>query len=385
MLIPPVNSSIPTSRPREPQRAGNPPERAPAMSEAIASHRGQSRFEGSGAVASQSITSASGRRATDIEPPLDINHVPSDQELIQQINELRHDQIPYGSDPRYGGAPGSKGEIKGDLDAADQKLIAGLGADERRQFNATLYELRRLKRGEISSSEYMTNVMQHAVDIAGNDREKFVNLVQMSFNAADEDSGSPLHHKTVSQGQRWLAHGGENAGKFLEGIYRDMPARLDKVKSSDGNNLNDQFNPMVEDSEDRYNTVTHHFAEFLKSAFYEGGAVADQWVTANDSPDKNPGDVRNGYFAAMLGDALRNGKITPQDAVNLTRQAYSPDAGQNPPWGHDALADNGAYAQVLWMRTYTGYLDAGHYNIDDWLAAYDRQNPDEVRGASADF
>jgi hypothetical protein len=88
---------------------------------------------------------------------------------------------------------------------------------------------------------------------------------------------------------------------------------------------------------------------------------ADPAVTKVDSPRANPADVRNGYFAVMLGKGLAAGTLAPDEAVALTRWALTqPSPGEAPPpWGNppEGLEDG-------------QFLSPGNYRLGAWLDAY---------------
>lgn len=288
--------------------------------------------------------------------------VPSGTELVDHINALRAKQ--------------GRGPIPQD----DADRFKCMSTAQRRMYAATLYELDKivLDGDRTATRDYMFNVMQHAADIAGNDRQLFQELTHQVFSAAaGQGSDHAPNGSNHSDLDRELAGGGPSkTGQYLEGIY----ARS-SWKPGD-------FNPLVVDSQDPATSdMTHHFGEFLASG-YNGTKIPfrspDDAVTANDDPGKNPGDVRNGYFAVMIGDALKNGKISPKEAVDLTRWAFAADSGGNapPPWGHTAAdvkrsdADWSPRGPFGWFgRDYHGYLNTDHYNIDDWKRAYRQARP----------
>jgi hypothetical protein len=230
-----------------------------------------------------------------------------------------------------------------------------------------LHELEKIvyDRDATAGKDYQFNVMDHAADIAGTDGLKFADMVHAAFSAPDAGYGN------AKEAGRQLSSGGTSpTGQFLEGIY----ARTD-YKTSD-------FNPLIVDRDDR-NTVTHHFGEFLKiGARGENVPVLDQWdiVTNQDDPEENPGDVRNGFFGVMLGNGLKDGTITPQQAADLTRWAFSGDSGGAgaPPWGRtadDAKNDDNNFKETGWGpwkdKEFQGYLNQDRYtNIQDWVNAY---------------
>ena len=240
-----------------------------------------------------------------------------------------------------------------------QKLqIVHMPEDQKEMYKETLKELRDLQDGKISPSEYMMNTLDNAADLAeknGRDPdswnvfkptqgEKFVNYVGLVMSEVPmgfwKDAG------------RELVGGGPNiSGSALESLYQSVVAP---------GRANDGFNPNITDT-DNSNSITHHFREFLVVGYNAGKTIADAAAATIDSPVKNPGDVRDGYFASMLGSALYKGKISPREAANLTEWAYTAHGGKQPPWG--ATAEAGTY------------LDPGKdYKIEDWMKAYRERN-----------
>ncbi|HEY8208014.1 MAG TPA: hypothetical protein VIG99_11075 [Myxococcaceae bacterium] len=248
--------------------------------------------------------------------------VPNDAELIDRLNGVRSEPL----------TPEQEGLIR---NLSDPR--------ERRMFLATVKQLEAAKAGSVTPSQYMTNLMQSAADIAGNDGKEFAHLVHFGFN-------EPAGGSYMTAGRGLLGGGNIPAGSLLEDTFKSL--------DNDVNNTAGGFNANIIDV-DPSSTVTHHFAEFLSigSSLQGFPALANQAVTTIDNPKDNPGDVRSGYFGVMVGNALKDGKITPQQAVDLTKWAYTDQpAGMGPPpWG---TANTGTY------------LDPANYSIDDWLKAY---------------
>jgi hypothetical protein len=278
----------------------------------------------------QSIPQEDLPQRIDIEAVKNGSYTPTAQELVDHINALRKIQ----------GRSGDEATIPSD----DAEAFGDLTAEERRFFAAVLYEQDKIlvDKDPNARRDYQYNVMQHAADIAGNDGKKFINLVQAAFSAPEDGYGAFQRYGRGAAGT-----GAHRQGQYLESAF----SRTDDPASD--------YNPVVRDKDDN-STVTHHFGEFLKA---HGVGWKDPYdlVEMNDDKKKNPGDVRSGFFAVMLGDGLRNGDITPQQAVDLTRWAYSIDPGgtQGPPWGSDGNS--------------TGYLSQDDYKgkLDDWVRAYD--------------
>ncbi|ADO73473.1 hypothetical protein [Stigmatella aurantiaca] len=253
--------------------------------------------------------------------------VPNDAELIGRLNALRGEKL----------TPEQEADIR-DLSSPE----------ERRMFLATVRQLEAVKAGSLTPSQYMTNVMQAAADIAGTDGKQFAHLVHFAFN-------EPLNTYVNERVRGILGGGNIPAGSLLETTFKEL--------DGDRNSAKGGFNPNITDT-DPSSTVTHHFAEFLAVGSSTTFNVSP--LDAFDNPavehidDKtiNPGDVRSGYFGVMLGNALKGGKVTPQQAVDLYRWAYTqpPSTMQPPPWG---TQDTGTY------------LDPSKdYDITQWMQMY---------------
>ena len=112
------------------------------------------------------------------------------------------------------------------------------------------------------------------------------------------------------------------------------------------------FLSVLEDTEERRTSdVGHHFGAFMQM-----GAARGEWLTRKaqtiiDPPSKNPGDVHNGFFAAMLGSAAAAGRIAPRDAAELAIWAYTSPRAPWPGNGDDLL-------------------DSRRFDLDTWRAAH---------------
>lgn len=236
-----------------------------------------------------------------------------------------------------------------------QKLqIANLPEDLKKMYRKTLHELVDLKDGKISSAQYMANTLTNAADLAeATDKnqkvwdhtkpsraELFKNYIALVM------SEKPMgFFKDIG---RELAGGGPDlAGSALESVYQ-------KIISDGSGNIG--FNSNITDVSNS-NSVTHHFREFFVVGYNSGKFLADKAATTIDDPNENPGDVRDGYFAGMIGAALANGNISARDAANLTIWAYTQHGGTQPPWG--AKAEKGKHLDRI-----------EHYDIAKWLKAY---------------
>lgn len=242
------------------------------------------------------------------------------------------------------------------LSEEEQTAIRSLSPEEQAVYRTTLSELLRLRRGEISGSQYAVNVMQAAADVAGDRRSLFVDLVQMTFSDPDTFLTRIQRHAASGAG----AH---TAGSLIESAHYDLWT----PGNAPGNTTEGGWNPNVVDTEDENSTVTHHFGEFLRvgnrSRFQLRGMwAADACETLNGL--SNRGDIRNGYFGVMLGYALREGQISPQDAVRMTEWAMTRNGERqaNPPWGS--------------TETETEFLSWSDYDFSAWVHRFNQAHPE---------
>jgi hypothetical protein len=202
--------------------------------------------------------------------------------------------------------------------------------------------------------------------------EAFARLVHFAFCAhRDDDSSAKLGSTDLKR--EAIGFGISDAGSLLEDTYRmtvaqqfSSPGKDAAHPLIDGNGVAGGFNYRIQDRQSGGSTITHHFGEFLGAGFVDLLGQSDRAVTQVDSPAKNPADVRNGYFAVMLGKGLASGELAPEDAVALTRWALTATpAGQPPPpWGApEAGQEDGAF------------LSPGDFQLSAWLDAYRRAHP----------
>lgn len=227
-----------------------------------------------------------------------------------------------------------------------------LSEDEQQMYYATIDQLEQFTAGEISSSDYMINVMREAAQIAGPDAGQFKDLLEMSFSEVSGDwdlprflAGAPVH----------------DLGQYLEMAYQNNGG----AEFPDGHG----FNPNVLDVRQN-NSVTHHFGAFLGVASHGipgVGAIRDLVVDASITAlgdRSNPGDVRSSYYAEMIAQGLDSGDITPAQAVQLTEWAWTTrlqDEGwAAPPWGTE---DSGTH------------VTREDFDLDVWLQAYAAASP----------
>ena len=283
----------------------------------------------------------------DLEAVLDGTHVPSAQDLVNHINTLR-------------GAVGRDGDEAFIADS-DLSAFGDLSEDERRFYAAVLHEQQQMVFGDDADARrnYQFNVMDHAAHIAGNDGNDFIDLVSGAFSAVANTYGDSPQAALERAAAGAEAH---PAGQYLESGYNWH------LKGQGEGAFNDGFNPLVHGA-DGNDTISHHFGAFLTA---HGVGHVDRYdlVTRRDDPMDDAGDVRNGYFAVMLGDGLQRGTVTPGDAAALTRWAFDQDHGGSdvaPPWG-STLAD----------ARRSEYLSADDYRgqLETWVDAYNAANPD---------
>lgn len=238
-----------------------------------------------------------------------------------------------------------------ELTGAEEFALRTLPSDQKEMYRMTLDSLTRLANKEINPAEYMAENLRNAAKLAeknegswwnpfGSSKEQlFVGYVGMAF--CDKSLGLGKDIVRFGAGSPF-----DLAGAALERTYAKISAE-DPGKG---------FNTNITDSGDVGNTVTHHFREFLMVGFNSGRTIGNWATTTIDTPDGNPGDVRNGYFGTMIGSALRNDKITPSEAAELTIWAYTAHDGTQPPWGDKNVAGN--------------KLTTDDYFLNPWLRAY---------------
>ncbi len=274
-----------------------------------------------------------------ILPPYELSSISQSNDLVSRFESVYS---------RLGKARGSDNSAH-DLPALttqEKSAIASLSPLQKEMFVATMGELSALQAGKVSPAEYMFDVMHKAANLAGNDKSKFVDLIGMAFSGP-----------SYKDNERALLGTSFNpAGSLLERLY-------DHLVKGRASSPYSGFNPNVSDVNPD-STVTHHFREFLVLGYKHGKSAA---FLANengdDTPENNPGDLRNGYFAGMIGDALRNNKLTPEEAVNLTQSAYKLHEGKQPFWGligYKWGENNGSPTEGDY------FLDPSQYELENW-------------------
>jgi hypothetical protein len=241
-----------------------------------------------------------------------------------------------------------------ELTDSQKASIVGLRDDQKEMFALTLKRLHELADGKINPVQYMCNVMRDAAQLSekhgrapdswnylkSERSDLFIDYVGMVM--------SQESHGVMSDLVRLPASGGtDHTGCALEVLSRRIM----------GKHANDGFNPNIVDDQDKSSTVTHHFREFLKLGYLHGWqGIGNYAARVNDDPAKNPGDVRNAYFANMIGVGLSWGTITPKEAAEMTEWAFTANQKTPPPWGEKATKGT--------------WLDTAQYDIDDWLRAF---------------
>jgi hypothetical protein len=265
-------------------------------------------------------------------PPINKNNPPSVDEIVKRTEDLMKVL---------------KTDDKVVPDFA-KKSLEKLSGDEKVMLGWALEELKKMSSDpQRTESQYMMQMLKHAAELAGTDKKKFVDLATTVLSAPAGGYGM--------EGSRKLAGGGAHiSGEVCEPL-------LVKIMEPRGGSTEKQgYNNNIIDSEDKASTVTHHYAEFLKTGYYRGQTLGDGATLIMDKPWNNPGDVRNGYFAVMLGDALAQNRITPAESIKLTEWAYTkqPAGGPQPPWGEKAKGK-----------------DLGEFEIDGWVKDYNKAFP----------
>ncbi len=256
-----------------------------------------------------------------------------DQKLIDDYNALS----------KKTGAP--------ELTNAEKFAIRTLPSDQKEMYHLQIESLTKLANKEINPALYMAEGLRNAAKLAdknegswwnpfGSSKEElYVSYVGLAF--CDKSNGLGKDIVRFGAGSPF-----DLAGAALERTY----TKLVTNEAAKG------FNTNITDSNDPNNTVTHHYREFLMVGFNSGRTIGNWATTEIDKPDVNPGDVRNGYFGTMIGSALKNGKITPAEAAEMTIWAYTAHDGTQPPWGDHNVTSN--------------KLTTDDYFLNPWLKAF---------------
>ncbi len=246
------------------------------------------------------------------------------------------------------------------LTDSEKLRIENLPQDMLQMYRKTLDELVKLEDGQINSAQYMANTLINAADLAeanGRSPDSWNYLKPSQEELFKNYLGLVMSEPPMGvfkdAGRELVGGGPDMTGSTLELTYQKIIA--------DGTG-NDGFNPNVTDVSNT-NSVTHHFREFLLVGYNSGKFIADKAATAIDDPKTNPGDVRDGYFAGMIGAGLANGDISAREAADLTIWAYTKHGGTQPPWG--ATHKPGEHLDRL-----------KDYDVSKWLKAFRASDTD---------
>jgi len=242
-----------------------------------------------------------------------------------------------------------------EMTTAEAIALRTLPGDQKDMYRLMLASLGKLANKEINPAEYMAEGLRNAAKLAqanesswwnpfGSSKEDlFVNYVGMAFSDKSLGLGNIMR---VGAGSPF-----DLAGATLE-------RTATKINGADGQK---GFNTNVADSQNPSNSVTHHFRELMMVGYNRGRTIGNLATTTVDNPEVNPGDVRNGFFGTMIGSALKNGKITPTEAAEMTIWAFTAHGGTQPPWGeHNENGRN---------------LSTDDYFLNPWLKAFRERKP----------
>lgn len=236
-----------------------------------------------------------------------------------------------------------------------KEVISGFKDDQKEVFACAVEQLENIKDNKADSSDYMINILKKSSELAGNNSQKFIQLVGEVFS---EKEGSFDFFRKV------LGAGSHKAGNILE------PLLVEIISEGKGAGVEAGFNSNMTDDIDRNNTMTHHYGEFIQVGFHRGETLGKIASFVIDTPyimpsmTYNNGDVRSGYFASMLGDGLRDKKIKPADVVKLTQWAYTNEHNglKDPPFGRVDKDE---------------FMNWSQYKIDKWIKDYNQAFPDD--------
>lgn len=240
---------------------------------------------------------------------------------------------------------------------SSKKELEKLSADQRLMMGFALEDLKKMSGStKFTESQYMMNVLKHASELSGGDYKKFVDL--SAGGVMSEPPAGGFIGVGLEAGRRAAGGGAKVSGEICEGLLKVI------VESRGGTDEKQGYNSKVIDSETKKSTVTHHYAEFLIAGCYRGQKLGDAAVLVMDKPWNNPGDVRNGYFAVMLGDSLLDKRLVPSDIVKLTEWAYTQQK--------QGTGD----AKPLWAEG-DNWRNMGDFKIDNWVKEYNKAFPND--------
>jgi len=241
-----------------------------------------------------------------------------------------------------------------ELSVADKLAIVTLPSDQKEMYRHMLDSLTKLSNKEINSGEYMAEGLRNAARLAEKNEGSWWNPLGSSKETLFVDYvGLAFSDKSLGLGNIFRTGAGssfDRAGAALERTFNKI------VGAETGKG----FNPNIVDSQNPENNVQHHFRELLMVGYNRGRTIGNWATTKVDDPKVNPGDVKNGYFGTMIGSALRNEKITPSEAAELTIWAYTAHGGKQPPWNEPEAKGNG--------------LSPDDYFLNPWLKAFRDRN-----------
>ncbi|MFK8014066.1 MAG: hypothetical protein AB8G17_01330 [Gammaproteobacteria bacterium] len=301
-------------------------------------------------------------------------NIPSAQELIDGFNQFNvtDSDLPV-------------------LSRAEERAIGWLNPTERQMFQYTMGKLSALQAGKIDAAEYMFSTMETAAVLANNgEHVRFDRLVGMVFSARPADGFVGIY-------RNFLGTAGDPAGSPLENLQRSILAQQNVAAAHGGFNPNITNDSRTIDFNMTQNipadTVTHHFREFFMAGVagrnlfdglpynpFELARTIDDGdpsfgTTGESAATRNESDIRNGMFAAMVGQAYGSGDLTSSQVVKLTEWAYTDSPGTTPPpWG--MTAENGT------LESPGTWLDRSLYDsrqaLDTWVQRWELAHPNQT-------
>ncbi len=227
-----------------------------------------------------------------------------------------------------------------------------LNTNELRMYEFSLGQLGQVAEGTLNPADYMFSVLDEAARIAGDDTGQFRHLVSFAFASEPPEPFS---------GENLAGRHGHLAGSTIEETLYGLAVKM--------RNADQGFNPVIVDSTDpNGSTVTHHFGAFVELAQgLLGGLGIQQAHHDLGDAGNNPGDVRNGNFGGMVGYAMRENKLSPQDLSALIRWAYSATPDAPAPWATPATDPQGNGVPFG--------SDPSHFDLSTWVELYNQAHP----------
>lgn len=207
------------------------------------------------------------------------------------------------------------------LKAHQERLIRSAEGPHLEMLEAVVEQMEKLSTGEVSGYEYMMNVMGRAAGIAEKNGSFWTNSRRLFLDLLDASWAAPRIGDFVTERSRDLLRGPPSElGMLLESTTRQLIGDKGRVG----------FSSSIFDTESPRSNVHHHWTEFAMVGASQGVPVARAAQDHIDTWEKNPGDVRNGYYGAEVGYMLSVGALMPNDVYRLTRWAYN--ANTTAPW-----------------------------------------------------